>query len=208
MLLSEWLTVFIIGLFVILTPGPNMAVVVRNSLAHSRRAGVYTAAGLALGNLVHISYCLVGIGVLISRSILLFNLIKWLGAAYLVYLGVRSLLSRAAHASDPEAVRPAFGSGSALRSGFLTDLLNPKATLFFLALFTQIVRPDTPVFAQVVYGVSVSLTEFLCFSLPALLIGHRAVIRRLERFQQGMERITGLVLIALGIRVAFSRSGT
>ncbi len=86
--LAGWLTVVAVGSLAVMTPGANMAMTLRNSLAHTRRAGVGTAAGLALGDAVHVGYCLVGVAVVISRSILLFNAIKWLGAAYLIYVGV------------------------------------------------------------------------------------------------------------------------
>jgi len=203
--LSVLLTVCIIGFFVVMTPGPNMAIVIKNSLSHSRRAGVYTAAGLVLGNMVHITYCLVGIGVLISQSILVFNIIKWLGAAYLVYLGVKSLRAQPDTGIARYGTGPKLSGAAALRTGFFTDLLNPKATLFYLALFTQIVRPDTPLYAQIVYGVAIAVLEFGCFSLLAAVIGHDLVVRRVEAFGHWIERCTGVILIALGIRVAFEK---
>lgn len=204
--LSEWLTVFIIGWFVVITPGPNMAIVIRNSLIHSRGAGVYTAAGLSLGNLVHIAYCLVGIGFLISKSILFFNVVKWLGAGYLIYLGIKSLRAQRHSPFGQSCVSPALTRLSALRTGFLTDLLNPKATLFFLALFTQIVRPGTPLLAQIVYSITIVMLEFGCFAILAAIIGHHSVRRRVEVVSHWIERVTGTVLIALGVRVAISRS--
>jgi RhtB (resistance to homoserine/threonine) family protein len=206
MLFSEWITVLVIGWFVIITPGPNMAVVVRNSLVHSRAAGVYTAVGLAAGNLVHITYCLVGIGVLISQSILLFNVVKWLGAVYLVYLGIKSLHAKPHAPSEQSARGPALTRLSALQNGLFTDLLNPKATLFFLALFTQIVRPCTGLLAQVVDGTTIVALEFCCFAILAMIIGHQSVRRRFKAVSHWIERATGVVLIALGLRVAFTRS--
>jgi RhtB (resistance to homoserine/threonine) family protein len=205
-LFSEWLTVLIIGWFVVITPGPNMAIVVRNSLVHSRGAGVYTAVGLAMGNLIHIAYCLVGIGVLISQSMVLFTVVKWLGASYLAYLGIRSLGAQS-HASVKQSpIGSDFTRWSALRNGLLTDLLNPKATLFFLALFTQIVHPGTPLFAQVVDGTTIVALEFCCFAILAMIIGHQSVRRRFETINRWIERATGTVLIALGLRVAFAGS--
>jgi len=201
--LSEWLTVLIIGWFVVITPGPNMAIVIRNSIIHSRSAGVYTAGGLAFGNLIHITYCLVGIGFLISKSILLFNVVKWLGAAYLIYLGIKSLRAQPHPPINQSDVTTSFSRVSALRTGFLTDLLNPKATLFFLALFTQIIRPGTPLLAQIVYGITIVALEFICFSILAAIIGHHSVRQRVEAVSHWIERVTGIVLIALGIRVAF-----
>ncbi|MDD2851458.1 MAG: LysE family transporter [Desulfuromonadaceae bacterium] len=206
MQLSEWLTVLVIGWFVVITPGPNMAIVIRNSLIHSRSAGVYTAGGLAFGNLIHITYCLVGIGLLISKSILLFNIVKWLGAGYLIYLGIKSLRAQP-HLSFIQAdISPSFTGLSALRTGILTDLLNPKATLFFLALFTQIIRPGTPLLAQIVYGTTIVVLEFGCFAILAVIIGHHTVRQRVEAVSHWIERVTGIVLIVLGVRVAFSTS--
>ena len=202
--LREWLTVVILGWFVVITPGPNMAVVIRNSLLQSRGAGVYTAAGLALGNLVHITYCLVGIGLLISQSILLFTIVKWLGAGYLIYLGIKSLQAQPHTLNDPASQRPALTRGTLVRTGFLTDVLNPKATLFFLALFTQIIRPGTPLLAQVVDGLTIVALEFGCFATLAAIIGHHAVRQRFEAVSHWIERVTGVVLIALGVRVAFA----
>ena len=206
MLFSEWATVLIIGWFVVITPGPNMAIVVRNSLIHSRGAGIYTAAGLAIGNVIHITYCLVGIGVLISQSLVLFTAVKWLGAAYLVYLGIISLRAKPRATSKQSPVHPAFTPLSALRNGVFTDLFNPKATLFFLALFTQIVRPGTPFFVQVIDGTTIVALEFGCFALLAMIIGHHSVRRRFEVVSHWIERAAGTVLIALGLRVAFAGS--
>lgn len=206
MQLSEWLTVLVIGWFVVITPGPNMAIVIRNTLVHSRAAGVYTAVGLALGNLTHITYCLVGIGVLISQSILLFNVVKWLGAGYLLYLGIKSLRAKPHTPVAQSTSAPTFTYFSALRNGFLTDLLNPKATLFFLALFTQIVHPGAPILAQVVDGMTIVGLEFICFVVLAMVIGHESVRRQFVAISHRIEQVTGLVLIALGLRVALDSS--
>ncbi len=203
--LSEWFAILILGWFVVITPGPNMAVVIRNSLLHSRGAGACTAAGLALGNLVHITYCLIGIGVLISKSILLFNVIKWLGAGYLIYLGIKSLRAKPKDKTDLNPTNQSFSFFDAFRTGFLTDLLNPKATLFFLALFTQIIHPNTPMTVQILYGITIVGLELSYFAVLSTIIGHRSVRCRFERISHWLERITGLVLIGLGLRVAFAR---
>jgi len=201
----NWLTVVTVGFFVVITPGPNMAIVVRNSLVHTRRSGVYTAAGLAVGNLVHISYCLVGIGVLISKSILLFNIIKWIGAGYLIFLGIKSLRAQPRSIiNQPDTVLE-LSTISALRSGFLTDLLNPKATLFFLALFTQIVDQGTSMFAQLFYAITIVALEFVFLAFLALAIGHQSVRQRLQAVNHHIEHFTGVVLIALGIRVVTAK---
>ncbi len=203
---GEWLTVIVVGCLAVIVPGPNLAITLRNSVAYSRRAGVYTAVGLAAGNLVHVTYCLIGIGVIISRSILLFNTLKWLGAGYLIYMGIKALQARP-HDDGAEVTGRArtMSRLAAVRTGFLTNLLNPKVTLFFLALFTQIIRPETPFSARTVYGLTMIALEFGWFASVALLISHRAIKQRFLSIAHWIERATGLVLIALGLRLAFAR---
>lgn len=206
MMLTDWLTVLGVGCLAVISPGANLAIVLRNSVAYSRRAGVYTALGLAAGNAVHATYCLLGIGVLITQSIVLFSTVKYLGAAYLIYIGLRSLRApKPAAATSASLPTHAMSSIAAVRTGFLTNLLNPKVTLFFLALFTQIIRPGTPLPAQALYGLTMVGLEFAWFGLVAVLISQRAVKDRFYAIAHWIERTTGVVLIALGIRVALSR---
>ncbi|MDP3143163.1 MAG: LysE family transporter [Candidatus Omnitrophota bacterium] len=205
MLFADWLTVFVVGWFVIITPGPNMAIVFRNSLIYSRQAGVATAAGLAVGNLVHITYCLLGIGVLISQSIMLFNIVKLAGAAYLIYLGIRSLQAQPRTVDVDKNVLPDLNALAAIRTGFLTDLLNPKATFFFLALFTQIIRPETTISARIGYGLTIVVLEFILLAGLACVIGQSCIRRQFNAVSHWIERVTGVVLIGLGVRVAFAR---
>ena len=206
MLFTDWLTVLVVGWFVVIAPGPNMAIVFRNSLIYSRKAGVATAVGLAVGNLVHITYCLVGIGVLISRSITLFNTVKLVGAVYLIYLGLKSLRAQPRTTNLDEHALPDLSTFVAVRTGFLTDLLNPKATLFFLALFTQIIRPETSISARLGYGLTIVVLEFVCLSTLACVIGQPVIRRQFNAVSHWVERVTGVVLIGLGLRVAFARA--
>lgn len=201
--LSDWLTVAIVGLLVVLAPGPNFAIVVRNSLLYSRRSGGWTALGLTAGNAVHIAYCLLGIAVLVSQSILLFNAVKWLGAAYLIYVGLQSL--RAKRETEPVAGVTAgrdVTSWQAFRSGLLTDLLNPKATLFFLALFTQVIRHETPLWLQVLYGSTPPLIELAWSGVVILFLTQAGVRRRFLGASHWVTRAMGGAFIALGVRLA------
>lgn len=206
-MLTDWLTVLVIGCLAVISPGPNLAIILRNSLVYSRRTGVFTAVGLAGGNLIHATYCLIGIGVIITQSILLFNTVKYLGAAYLIVIGIKSLRAkRSTPSMTTSRSTPTMSSWSAMRTGFLTNVLNPKVTLFFLALFTQIIRPTTPLPVQTVYGLTMVGLEFGWFALVAVLVSHRAIKDRFLAISHWIERTTGAVLIALGIRVALSRN--
>lgn len=201
--LNEWLTVFTVALLVIIGPGPNFVMTVRNSLGHSRRAGVLTALGLAIGDLLHVGFWLIGLGVLISRSILLFNTLKWLGAAYLIYIGIQALRAKPHQHEAVAAVnRAPISDLKAIRMGFLTSALNPKVTLFFLALFTQIIRPGTPIPVQVIYGLTVAVVEFGWFAIVAIVLSQAAIRRRFVAVAHWVERLMGAVLIALGLRLA------
>jgi RhtB (resistance to homoserine/threonine) family protein len=206
---TGWLTVFLIGLVAVVTPGPDFALTLRNSLAYDRRAGVYTAIGIGLGNTVHATYSLIGIGALMAQSILLFNLIKWVGAGYLIYLGIKSLQAKKVqiNTGSVSSRKRLISRGLAFRIGFLGNLLNPKATLFFLALFTQIIQPGTPRVVQATYGATVALLALVWFALLALFISHRWVKQGMMAISHWLERLTGALLIGLGLRLAFTSTG-
>jgi RhtB (resistance to homoserine/threonine) family protein len=196
---SNWLTIFVVGCLAVTSPGANFFITLRNSLTYSRRAGVFTAVGLAVGDLVHATYCLVGIGLIISKSIVLFNVIKWLGAIYLIYVGIKSLQTRKRQndaieeQESPSKVAPL----AAFRMGFLTCLLNPKVTLFFLALFTQIIHPDTSIAIRVIYGLTIVSIEFFWFAFVATVVSQGSVKRWFLSMSHWFERVMGGVLILL-----------
>lgn len=203
--IAEFLTVAGIHLLAVMSPGPDFAVVTRNSLGHSRRIGVWSAAGVALGILVHVAYCLAGVGVLLSTSPLLFTVVRAAGAGYLIWVGLRGLLARpgASAPATPEG-RPTVTAWGGLRMGFLTNALNPKATLFFLGLFTQVIRPATPVVVELVYAAEMVLVTFGWFALVALALSHAAVERRLGTVRHHVDRGMGAALAGFGIWMAAS----
>jgi threonine efflux protein len=212
---ADWAAVAVFGWVAAMTPGPDTAMILRNCLVFSRRDGLCTALGIASGLCVHAALALVGIGVLIAQSLLLFTLVKWAGAAYLIWIGVRALRSRKGHASA-SAVEPAAGSGppdpgrglgagAAFRLGFFCDLLNPKAPLLFLAAFTQIVHPGTPLGAQAVFGLTIAGTALVWYVLLTTFLAQDAVRGRLAAGAHWVERVAGGVFIALGVRLALSR---
>jgi RhtB (resistance to homoserine/threonine) family protein len=209
--LADWLTVFVVAGLAMVSPGPNYAVTLKHSLLHSRHAGIWSAVGVAAGNLVHVVLSLLGIAVVVSQSILLFNALKWFGAAYLIYLGLKSLRAGRYDATGPAEAGEAgealgMGAIRAFRSSFLVSVLNPKVTLFYLVLFTQVVEPGTPLLFRVVYGLTAVALSFGWYALVALFVSHGAIKDRFAAVAHWVERATGAVLIALGIRLAFSRS--
>lgn len=204
---TEFLTVALIHLLAVASPGPDFAIVVRESVVGGRRAGTWTALGVGTGIFVHVGYSLLGIGLIVSQSILLFNALKWLAAAYLVYIGVKALRARPADpaALDALAVPAERSARGAFATGFVTNGLNPKATLFFLSLFTVVIDPHTPHWVQAGYGVYLALATAVWFCLVALLFSQPRVRAGFARLGHWFDRAMGAVLVALGIKLAFTQ---
>ena len=201
----EILAVATITILAVISPGADFAMVTRNSMVLSRRAGVLTAAGISLGVLVHVAYSMAGIGLLISNSILLFNVIKYTGAAYLIYLGITMLRARKvdpARAADEAEPRSDL---DALKMGFFTNALNPKTTLFVVSLFTQVISPRTPLAVQLGYGAFMSLAHFSWFVLVAYAFSSDLARRFVVSSRHLIERGIGAALVGLGLALlAFS----
>lgn len=192
-----------IHLLAVMSPGPDFIMTIHNSLKYSRRTGIYSAIGLGLGIGVHVTYCLVGIAVLISKSVLLFSVIKYLGAAYLIYIGIKALMSKKGPDYTEEGHVPEDISRlNAIRSGFLTNVTNPKATLFFLSLFTLVISPGTPLAVKLFMGVEMVVATMLWFSLVAVLVSHKAVRKHVAGIQHRLEQGMGGILILFGLKVA------
>jgi RhtB (resistance to homoserine/threonine) family protein len=200
----ELVSVITITLLAVISPGADFAMVSRNSMFLSRRAGLLTALGISLGVLVHVSYSMLGIGLLISQSIVLFNLVKFAGAAYLIWLGIGMLRSRKADPAAMAVQAPQLSDWQALRVGFLTNALNPKTTLFVVALFSQVISPDTAVLTQLGYGLFMAVAHLGWFALVAYGLSSEAARGFVTRARHLIERAIGGVLVALGLGLALS----
>nr|WP_264186667.1 LysE family transporter [Stutzerimonas stutzeri] len=205
----EFMTVALVHLLAVASPGPDFAVVVRESVTQGRRVGSWTALGVGCGIFVHVAYSLLGIGLIVSQSIVLFNLFKWLAAGYLLYLGWRALRARPMSLDTAEEVAAASDRSpwQAFVVGFVTNGLNPKATLFFLSLFTVVISADTPLWVQAGYGVYLASATALWFLLVAWLFSRGRVRAGFARMGHWFDRLTGAVLIGLGVRLAVSEIG-
>lgn len=187
-------------------PGADFAMVLRQSIAHGRRAALFTSAGIATAILVHGSYTLLGIGVIVSRSLLAFNIIKWIGAAYLVWLAISALRSPAPQPpAEDDLAAAKRGDFAAFALGFLTNLLNPKAVLFFLALFTTLVSAHTGGDIKVLYVLCMSLMLFAWFALVSVFFTTPSVRQGFFRFGRWFNRVTGITFIVLAVRVALAQ---
>jgi threonine efflux protein len=186
------------------SPGPDFAFVTRQSLVHGRRAGLLASLGIALGLSIHIAYSAAGLAAVVAHSANWMTAIKIAGGAYLVWLGVQGVRAGAnpasAAADTDGAVMPA-SSWRQIAGGFLCNALNPKAPIYFLALFTVVLSPDLPAPTLVLYGAWIMVLQGLWFALVATVFAHPAVRDRLVAVRHWIDRLFGVALIALGARV-------
>ncbi|MFD1624677.1 LysE family transporter [Azospirillum griseum] len=201
--MTELFTVITITLLAVISPGPDFAMVSRNSLLLSRRAGLLTALGIGGGVLVHVAYTLMGIGLVIQNSILLFNGLKLVGAAYLIWLGLRMLMQTPAEATE-STTPAALSDGQALRVGFLTNALNPKTTVFIVSLFLQVVEPTTGWAVQIGYGLFIAAAHILWFALVALVLSADGVRQRVLMIRPWIDRSFGALLVGFGVTLGVS----
>jgi RhtB (resistance to homoserine/threonine) family protein len=188
----------------IISPGPDFTIVVKNSLVYSRKTALLTAFGIALGILVHVAYTLLGLGLLIAKTPWLLFSVKCLGAGYLLYIGFKGL--RAKKAISP--LRNAhhkhdISSFTAIRSGFFTNALNPKCMLFFVSLFSLLIDPNTPVVIMLIYGLIIFVETLSWFGFVAFCLSGKSTREKFNAAGHWIERITGGILMGLGIRLFF-----
>ncbi len=207
---SQYINEFIILagalFFALLSPGPDFAMILKQSVTYGKRSSIFTSIGIGLGISVHIIYSILGIGLIISKSIILFNIIKYLGAAYLIYIGYQSLKSKGINLQNSRVSKQEDMSDlKSFTLGFLCNALNPKATLFFLSMFTVVISINTPLYVQVFYGIFCIFSTMLWFIITSLVLSHSKVRTFLNSFGKWFDRVVGTVLIALGIKVALSK---
>lgn len=196
--MNEWIAVITITTLACISPGPDFAMVSRNGLLLSRRAGVLTAVGIGMGVLVHVCYTLLGLGLVLQQTLWLFSALKLAGAAYLVYLGVKMLRSKPA-IERLDAPPPVMSDLAALRTGFFTNALNPKTAIFIVSLFMGVVRPDTALTVQIAYGLFIAGAHILWFSLIALCFSAGRVREKLVAARHWIDRIFGGLLVSFGV---------
>ena len=190
----------LIHLVALVSPGPDFVVACRNSLLYSRTIGIYTAVGFGLGICVHISYAVFGLSWLIANNELIFTVVQYLGAFYLILIGIQSLRSfQSQIGQETISVSSRISPFGAVRIGFITNVLNPKATLFFLSLFSTMLNPTIGELTLVVIAVLLVVTTILWFSLVALLISHPRFTTALKRYEKIMHQFFGVLLVGIGV---------
>lgn len=200
--MPELIAVALFTLLAVISPGADFAMVTRSSYAQGRKAGLAAAVGIALGVQVHVLYTVLGIAVIISQSPVLFLAMKAVGAGYLIYLGYKSLTNTTRISLDGLAHNADASVMKALRTGFLTNALNPKTMLFVISAYTQVVQPGSPLALDFAYGAFMSVAHWVWFSLVAVFFSSTALRAAMIQRQQLVDRVIGVALIGLGLAVA------
>ncbi|MFT7412947.1 MAG: RhtB (resistance to homoserine/threonine) family protein [Paraglaciecola sp.] len=200
----EFLTIASVHLLAVASPGPDFAIVLKHSISFGRRAAIITSIGVGVGILIHVAYSLLGIGILIKTTPMLFQVFSYAGAAYLLYLGFGALRSPAPNNFDHVEVKNVvqlISDNKAFMVGFLTNGLNPKATLFFLSVFAVAVSPDTPDVIKLGYGLYFAIATGVWFCVLSLFLSSQKVTQFMGEKSYWFDRLMGVVLILLAIKL-------
>lgn len=202
----EFSKVALAHLLAVASPGPDFAIVLKQSLTHGRRTAIWTSIGVGTAILLHVTYSLLGLGLLIRSSVLWFNIVKYAGAAYIAWLGVQALRTKPyAPTAVNRGTAPVLPKPhGAFATGFLTNALNPKATLFFISLFVLIVSPQTPKLIQAGYGLWMSVATMAWFSFVSVVFTREAVRSRFLRYGHWIDRALGVVFLAFALSLALA----
>jgi len=197
-------TVALVHLLAAASPGPDFFLAVRNSLLFNRRTGVFTAIGFALGNLIHISYCFLGIAVVLQHHPEIAFWVKLAGALYLTWLAYKSWTSKASLDNQTNLNRNAtLSSWGALRSGFITNILNVKCSLYFLGLFTTLIGPNIASWQLVILCLIMFMVTIVWFSLVAIIFTNGHIRKLYLKRQIWINRILAVLLLLLAVKVLF-----
>ena len=192
-----------ITLLAAMSPWPDFIVVMKNAI-YWKRQWYFTALWVACAIMIHISYCALWIGIIISQSIILFQIIKVLWALYLIFLSYQLLKSKWVQDSN---IKPgqALSNIWAFRQGFITNAMNPKATLFFLSVFTQLISPDTSISTQFLYGIVMALTAGTWFAILTTIINLKLVMQNILKIQNYLNKIFWVFLAILGLKILLEK---
>jgi RhtB (resistance to homoserine/threonine) family protein len=209
--LIELLSLMAIFAFAIVSPGADLAMVMRQAIVHGRGQAIITSFGIGAALMVHVSYTILGLGLVISQSIYLFNLVKWLGVAYLLYIGIKALRAgktdvTAATGDVTTAPRQQQSALKAFTLGFAANALNPKAVFFFLSIFSTVVSAHTPIAIKFSYGLVMASFLILWFIGVSLFMTTPRMRAAFSRASQWIDRTSGVVFIVLGIKLATEKA--
>ncbi|MFO1298102.1 MAG: LysE family translocator [Rubrivivax sp.] len=202
----SFLAFLLAAIVLAITPGPGIAYVVARTVAGGRAEGLASCLGTGLGGLLHVAAAALGLSLIVAQSALAFSVVKYVGAAYLVYLGIRMLLKRGAGTAVQQSVASQ-GARRALVEGIVVEALNVKTALFFLAFLPQFVSPAEPMAAQLVVLGSICVVLNTLADVVAVLLANRLLESDSARAARArlMTSVSGVTMIGLGAWLALAR---
>ncbi|WP_436865974.1 LysE family translocator [Bacillus fungorum] len=209
-MIENYFLFIIMSICLIILPGPDTAMTTKNTLVAGKVGGVKTVFGTCVALLIHTLAAVIGLSALIVKSALLFSIFKYVGALYLIYIGIKALLAvRNKESVDTNniALNNENEHTSYFRQGFLTNLLNPKVAVFFLTFLPQFLNPNHNTFIQLlVMGLTYLVLTVIWFAFYIFLIDKISAFMKKTRTQRYIQGLTGIVLIGFGIKLAFEKS--
>lgn len=185
-----------------ISPGPDFFLVLKNSLSYNRKIALMTCLGVISAIAIHMSYCVAGIAVLITATPWLYNALRYAGAAYLLWIGVKALLAKSSGTAyvSKQALELNVTAKAAFMQGLLCNLLNPKATLFFLAIFTQLLNASSTMVDKLVVAFIIWLEAAIWWPMVVFVFQTQIVQRRYFKLQLIIDKLLGVILIVLGVK--------
>lgn len=200
---GEFLTIAGVHLLAVASPGPDFAIVLKHSISYGRRIAMITSIGVGVAILLHVTYSLLGIGLMLKTNPLVYTIFSYVAAAYLVYIAFGALKSKPVDTTEPasEVSSSEISDRKAFAIGFLTNGLNPKATLFFLSVFAVAVSAQTPSSIKLAYGVYLAVATGMWFCFLSYLLSTRKVRAFIRQYSHWFDRIMGAVLLLLAAKL-------
>ena len=200
-------TFLIAGILLNLTPGNDTLFILTKSIAQGRKAGILSVLGIATGSLIHTTLAALGLSIIIANSVLAFSIVKYAGAAYLIYLGIRMFIDRSGFDTRIPAGFKKIRPWKIYRDAVLTNVLNPKVAMFFIAFLPQFIDPGyrNSIVPFMILGITFTITGTIwCFVLASFSSYLFSKLRNNPLFSSWLNKICGAVLIGLGIKIALS----
>jgi len=207
-LIQGLLLITSIHLLAAASPGPDFVLVSQQTLTNGKQKGFMVSIGIALGLSVHILYSALGLAAVIANSATTLWAIKIIGGCYLIYLGIQGLRSKPASKVNKVIKQKAlkkYSNLTAIAKGFLCNALNPKAPIYFVALFTVVLSPNLPTLHLVIYGIWMMVLQLLWFSTVVVLLSRSSVNEKFQRLGHWIDRVLGGAMIIMGLKVLTSK---
>ncbi|PFY14351.1 lysine transporter LysE [Bacillus toyonensis] len=209
-MIENYLLFIIMSICLIILPGPDTAMATKNTLVAGKMGGVKTVFGTCVALLIHTLAAVIGLSALIVKSALLFSIFKYVGALYLIYIGIKALLAvknKEGVNTNDVSINNDKEHTSCFRQGFLTNLLNPKIAVFFLIFLPQFLNPSHNTFIQLlVMGLTYLVLTIIWFAFYIFLIDKISAFMKKPKTQRYIQGLTGIVLIGFGIKLALEKN--